>query len=438
MPAAFPESIEFATHRKNLRILAGLRAVAFVAQVTAILVTYNLLNIVLPVASMVATAALLVAFNIWCLYRLRSPRPVPLAELFIGLIVDVGVLTAQLYFSGGTANPFVSFYMLPVIIGAVMLSAAYAWAIYGLTLACYLGLAVAVLNQPMPDMPGMNMPLVSRFNLHMHGMMLGYAVSAGVLVFVITRIRENLAARDRELDAVKTQALQEEHIVRLGLLAAGAAHELGTPLTTLSVILNDMRHLPLPKRKGEFIADVATMQAQVERCKGIVSGILASTGQMRGEGGERQPIGTFLLAICEAWKVANPNADFKHRIVSINAPILADKVIAQAVVNLLDNAWEASNICSSRAVRLDAATQGDAILITVEDEGPGFDKAVTGHIGAPYVTTKDETNRGRGLGLFLVANTMRMLGGTLETENLKQGARVRLRFPLEAIRVADA
>lgn len=426
------ETIDADTHRRNLRVLAALRAAAFVAQVAAIYVTYGVLDIVLPVMAMLAAAAVLVVFNVWCLYRLRSPKPVQVTDLFIGLVVDIGVLTAQLAFSGGTANPFVSFYMLPVIIGAMMLSARLAWIVYGLTLVGYVGVAIAALNTRMPVMAGMDMPLVSRFNLHMNGMMLGYAVSAGLLVFIVTRIRDNLAARDHELDAARTRALQEEHIVRLGLLAAGAAHELGTPLTTLSVILNDLESLPLPKRKGELAADIATMQAQVQRCKGIVSGILASTGRTRGEGGERRPLDAFIADICDGWQTANPSARLEHSITTGDVAVLADKVIAQAVVNLLDNGREAG----SGSLALDARIDGGDIVIAVSDDGPGFDAAVASQIGNPYVSTKGAD--GRGLGLFLAANTLRVLGGRLETENLISGACVRLRLPLAAIEVSDA
>ncbi len=437
--APLPETIEAATHRKNLRILVTLRGAAFCAQAVAILVASYGFSIVLPVTAMFGVAAILVAFNLYSLYRLRSAAQVRVGDLFIGLVADIGVLTAQLAFSGGTANPFVSFYMLPVIIGAVMLSARYAWAIYGLTLLGYCVLAVMSFNAPMPKMPGMEMPgmamtgLVDRFNLHMHGMMLGYALSAGLLVFVITRIRANLQARDAELIAVRTQALQEDHIVRLGLLAAGAAHELGTPLTTLSVILNDLRDLPLPRRKADLLGDVDTMQNQVDRCKAIVSGILASTGQTRGEGGESRSLPAFIEGLSALWRASHPSAELSVTAALDDIPILADRVIEQAVLNLLDNAYEASQRRGSGFVGLAAVTKDDTLILDIEDRGDGFDAEVMTRIGLPYATTK--MGDGRGLGLFLAGNTLRVLGGRLDIQNRDDGARVRLTLPLAAIRL---
>ena len=115
-----------------MRVLMGLRAAYFVAQVTAILIASEVFSLVIPVGGMLSLAAVLAVFNLYSLYRLRAAKPIKEVDLFAGLVIDVLVLTGQLYFSGATANPFVSFYMLPVIIGAVMLSTRLAWMIYGL------------------------------------------------------------------------------------------------------------------------------------------------------------------------------------------------------------------------------------------------------------------------------------------------------------------
>src|SRR6185369_11629500 len=110
----------------------------------------------------------------------------------------------------------------------------------------------------------------------------------------ISRINANLRRRDARLAALRQRAAEEDHIVRMGLLASGAAHELGTPLSTISVILSDWRQIRSVTRNRELAGDVAEMQAQIERCKSIVSGILMSSGQARGEGTIRTSIRHFL------------------------------------------------------------------------------------------------------------------------------------------------
>jgi two-component system, sensor histidine kinase RegB len=332
-----------------------------------------------------------------------------------------------------------------------MLSARPAWLIYGLTILCYAALAIADLYRPMPaqmagqmagmaDMPGMRMPgLVDRMALHMHGMMLGYAVCAAVLVFMISRVRANLRARDEEVARLRTQALEQEHLMRLGLLTAGAAHELGTPLTTLSVIIKDWRDLGVPKARAERDEELATLDAQVLRCKAVISDILAASGQTRGEDTSSQPLKPFLAAICETWRGRHPDAAFDLRLDVGEQSIAADKVFEQSLINLLDNAFEASQSNGSTAVSLRAGVTAGRLLIEVGDRGPGFAPQILTGLGKPFLTTKDDgSGRPRGLGLFLVRNTAQALSGDLTIAGDATGARVRLEIPLASIGVGDA
>ncbi|CAL4869448.1 Sensor histidine kinase RegB (plasmid) [Asticcacaulis sp. MM231] len=445
-------AIDQTANRQNLRVLINLRGMAFCAQMIAIFVTYYGLSIVLPVTYMVLTASVLAVLNLYSLHRLHVLKPVSNLDLFLGLVVDVLVLALQLHFSGGTSNPFVSFFMLPVIIGAVMLSAVYAWSIYGITLLAYLALAVAGMGHPMPqmmDMPGMEgtghaaSSLIDHSSLHMNGMMLGYGICAGALVYMITRIRNNLRTRDTELEAMKAQALEESHIIRMGLLSAGAAHELGTPLTTLSVILQDWHDLPLPRKKSDLKADIQTMQMQVSRCKAIVSDILTSSGDARGEGAGVQTLEAFLRETADTWRLSHPEASLTTEITVPAVDVVADRVIQQALTNLLDNAQEAVTSAGAAGIRFTARLEDEHVIIAVRDHGPGFTQDILDRLGQPYVTTKGATGKGhgRGLGLFLVTNTVRKLGGTFQAGNdiSKDGSLlggvVTLTLPLDAIRM---
>jgi len=438
------QSIEEETRRRNLRFLMGLRTAAFCGQLTAIFACNIGLGIVLPVTDMVLVASLLVLFNLYSFLRLRSVRPIGQLDVGLGLVIDVCVLALQMNFSGGTANPFVSFFMLPVILGAVMLSARQAWLIYGLTILCYAALAVADLHRPMPvgraNMPGMIMPgLIDRMALHMHGMMLGYAICAAVLVFMISRIRANLRARDEEVARLRTQALEQDHLMRLGLLTAGAAHELGTPLTTISVIIKDWQDLGVPKAKAERDGELDTLHNQVLRCKAVISDILAASGQTRGEDTSSQPLRPLLAGICDNWRARHPGAVLDVRLDVGDQPIAADKVFEQSLVNLLDNAFEASQAAGSGAVTLAAGLVKDRLAIDVSDRGTGFAPHILASLGTPFVTTKDDgRGRPRGLGLFLVRNTAKALSGELIIgRDAAGGASVRFEIPLAAIGVSD-
>ncbi|HWU48601.1 MAG TPA: ATP-binding protein [Asticcacaulis sp.] len=430
------QSIEDAANRKNLRILLALRGMAFCVQVGLIAVAVYGLGIVLPFGLMLAAAALLIVFNLWSVWRLRQPKPVHDLDLFAGLVVDVLVLAVLLDLSGATSNPFVSFFMLPVILGAVMLSPLRAWLLYGLTLICYAALAIAAALQTTPMIMDMaddavrkDAPMVDMSALHMNGMMLGYAVCAGALVFLIARIRANLRLRDQEVADLKAQRQEQEHLSRLGLLTAGAAHELGTPLTTASVILKDWQDLGAPEGV-EREADIAALQAQIGRCKAIISDILATSGQTRGEGAQKTALDAFVAGVAEAWRGRHPDTPFDLDIRLDAVQIAADKALEQALVNLLDNAAEAS----SGGLRLHGYTQGEALNLVVSDHGPGFAPDILAAVGQPYLTTKTG-DAPRGLGLFLAANTARALGGRLEARNLARGAEVALILPVNSLRI---
>ena len=263
---------------RNLQQLIQLRWIAVVGQVATILVVQYGLGIALPLQPMFAVLAALVLFNLashlWC----RRHTQVSHAALLVGLLVDVASLTVQLYLSGGIANPFVFLFLLQVVIGTVLLRSPGSWVIAAAAALCVVGLAAV----PAPLQLAVE-PARGLADHYVQGLLVCFLLIAGLLVVFITRIGGILRERDARLAELRQRAVEEEHIVRIGLLASGAAHELGTPLSTLSVILGDWQHLPTMASDGELHNDVLEMQAQVARCKSIVTNILMAAGETRAE-----------------------------------------------------------------------------------------------------------------------------------------------------------
>ncbi len=135
-------------------------------------------------------------------------------------------------------------------------------------------------------------------------MLVCFALDAALLVFFVTRINRNLRERDARLATLRQRAAEEDHIVRIGLLASGAAHELGTPLATLSVILGDWRRMPVLAADPELVGEIDAMEAEVQRCKAILTGILVSAGEARGESAALTTLHTFLDDFVEDWREA--------------------------------------------------------------------------------------------------------------------------------------
>ena len=421
-------SVEHAASRINMVQLITLRWFAVVGQISTIAFVSIGLRIPLPTPQMLMVLACLIAFNIGSQLRWHEGSPVSNRELFLALLVDVASLTALLYFSGGASNPFAFLYLLQVILSALLLEAWTTWVIVALASAALAGLSVWSVPLTLPPDNDLGF-----FSLYVQGMIICFVLNASLLVVFITRINANLRSADGLLADLRQRAAEEEHIVRMGLLASGAAHELGTPLATLSVILGDWRRMPEFRTSPELLDEITEMETQLLRCKAIVSGILMSSGETRGESSGRTTIRTFLDQLAEEWRASRPVHDFEYRNRLVqDLPVVFDSTLKQMIFNVLDNALEAS----PDWVALEAAREEDTLVLTVSDAGPGFTPDMLAHFGKPYHSTKDKP--GHGLGLFLVVNVSRTLGGTVSASNRSEGgAQVRLTLPLAAVTLVD-
>jgi two-component system sensor histidine kinase RegB len=213
------------------------------------------------------------------------------------------------------------------------------------------------------------------------------------------------------------------------MTASGAAHELGTPLATLAVILGDWRRMPAFTTNAELLQEVIEMETQLKRCKAIVSGILLSAGETRGESSAATTITTFMDGLVEEWRHTRVRAalhydnQFGH-----DMPVVSDSAVKQMIFNVLDNALESS----SQWLHLMVSNEAGDLVLRCSDRGPGFAPATLAHFGKPYNSSKGRP--GGGLGLFLVVNVARTLGGVVTATNSREGgACVTIRLPLTAM-----
>ncbi len=420
------DATEILSGRGNLLQLVQLRWLAVVGQLATILGVQFGLGAELPLAEMFLLVAVLSLFNLasWLRYR-SAAGEIANGELFTGLLVDVALLSALLYYSGGIANPFIFLYLLQVAVGAVLLKSRYIWAMVVLTSACFMVLTRWHLPLILPDLVGPTLSLH-----YIGGLMVCFALNAALLVIFIHRIGRNLRQRDARLADMRQRAAEEEHIVRMGLLASGAAHELGTPLATLAVILGDWSHTP-PLAKDPVLRDeIKMMQLQLQRCKTIVSGILMSAGEARGEAAVATTLYLFLDQLVDEWRSARPTQVLDYeRSGLLDRPIISDSALKQMVGNVLDNGIDAA---PSTPLQLRVECTADWLILNVRDAGPGFSPEMLTNFAKPYSSTKGRP--GSGLGLFLSVNVARTLGGRIEANNMATGgAEVVIKLPLAAL-----
>ena len=427
-PQAAAANVEFAAGHKNMLQLIELRWIAVIGQITTIAAAMLIFRIELPLVHMLQVLACLIAFNVASHLRWHERRPVSNGEMFMALLVDVASLTVLLYLSGGITNPFAFLYLLQVILSAVLLEVLWTWTIVLVTLGCMAGLAMYAqpLALPFDHARGI-------FSLYIQGLLVCFGLVAALLVMFMSRISDTLRQKAAQLALLRQHAVEEEHIVRMGLLASGAAHELGTPLATVSVILGDWKRMPQFRNDPVLLEEITEMQTQLQRCKSIVSGILLSAGEARGESAVRTTIRSFLDGLAAAWQGSRPVRSFQYNNqIAADLPVASDSALKQTIDNLLDNALDAS----PDWVGLDAGIVDGVLTIVVSDRGPGFAPAMLGQIGKPYQSTKPEP--GHGLGLFLAVNVVRKLGGAVSAVNRKEGgAQVTLTLPLSSIELEE-
>lgn len=414
---------------RNMLLLAQLRWLAVIGQLVTIAIVEWGMGVNLPLAWLLLAPAGLVFVNLASLPILRRRRGASNPELFLALLVDVAALTWMFSLTGGVTNPFAPLYLLQVVLGAVLLAPAYAWALIAITSLCTVGLSQFFWPLDLP--PAQQGEL---FSLYLQGSLVCFVLISVLLVLFVTRISQNLKDRDAYLADLRQQAAEQVHIVRMGLLASGAAHELGTPLASLSVILSDWRRVPALAKNGELAGDMAVMQAEVDRCKAIVTGILMSAGEARGEAPERTTLSAFLHDVVATWRASHEGIVVELREgADADPPIISDTALKQVFAALFDNAVEAG----AKRVELSSALARGELSVTIADDGRGFAPRILEHLGRPYESTKAKA--GSGLGLFLLVNVLRTLGGTVSAANRPEGgAEVRLSLPLHALAPAES
>jgi two-component system sensor histidine kinase RegB len=420
-----PPSANGAIAAANLRQLVQLRTVAVVGQ-TAALVVAQALGVALPVVPILFVIAFLAVVNVVTGRRLRGGRAVTSGDVLAHLMVDLAAFSALILASGGDENPFRSIYLLHAVLMGLLLPVRVAVGGTLVVLVAYT--LVGHFAAPLHFASGAPLPS----SLLHWGEWASFALTAGVTVWFVVRTVATLREHDRLLSEARQKAIADDAVVRVGTLAAGAAHELGTPLATMAVVVGEMRHGPRAV-DGATAQDVEILAAQIDACRRTLSGLLAAAGQTRAEGGGREPVDRFVAAVADRCRTAHPGATITCRCDGAQpAPeIFVERSLQQAVLNLIDNAVDAS----PDAVEVEGHWTDDELRLSIRDRGAGIPDDLLGRLGKEMFTTKSE-GRGNGLGLVLAATTVGRLGGTIRWQNRPEGgARVDVLLPLRALTV---
>ncbi len=328
----------------------------------------------------------------------RRMKPVTAGELFVYLHLDILALALLLFFSGGASNPFVSLLLLPLVIAALLLPVGQVWVMTAVTVALY-----TLLMFHYRPLPGMLTCYSPGFQAHLWGMWLVFTISALLIAGFVARLAAALRIRDRQVAQLREQALRDEQILSLGLFAAGAAHELGTPLSTIAVLAREMEYRL--DGDAELRADLGTLRQQVNACKAILGDLLRNAN-LAADRETTQPLDTLLEQIRHRWQLLRPGIPLQMRCTGPWPPptVVAPQAISQTLINLLNNAADAS----PQRVDLEGRWEAGRVVIEIRDQGAGLTPEVAHYAGKAFFSTKED---GLGIGLLLANAALERLGG---------------------------
>ncbi|MCP3719524.1 ATP-binding protein [Paraburkholderia sp. CNPSo 3281] len=390
--------------RVNLSHLFWLRSLAIIGQLCTIAFVQLFIGVQLPLPAMLFVIAMEVAFNGVTWLRVTQDRPESNLELFGQLWVDLGALSALLFLSGGTTNPFVSLYLPSLAIAAAVLPWYLTAWLAAFAVACYvlLGFDNVPLNLDNP---------ANLFDYYRAGMWVNFMVSVCLIVWFVARMSRALRQRDTALGDAQQRLLRDERAVALGVQAATVAHEIGTPLSTIAMLTEELRDVARTDEGLEpYAADLELLDKQISLC----TSALARLRSRASSTGARQVVSEWLGPFVEQWRLRHPHVKFE---LLDNGPgdfALDDTVaVGQILTILLDNAARASR--DFVTLRAYAAARAGYVDFEVCDAGPGIPSSLRASLGAAPV---DSTQGGHGVGLYLAFSSAARLGGSIELNDV--------------------
>lgn len=396
-----------------LRLLSHLRWLAVAGQSAAVLLVTAVMHIALPVAPLWAGIAALALFNVYASWRSRRAARAGDAEVFAHVLVDIAVLAWLVAWSGGVENPFSSLFLLPIALSILALGGIWIWATAAASVA---GFATAALVAvPLPHVHG---AFGDAFGLHKLGMLVTFAVSVAVVLIFFTRMASAWRQSEREVAALRERFARDEGIVALATHAASVAHELNTPLGTLTLMVEDMAADADGVRRDEL----ATMRALIDDCRDRVRE-LASPADRDSDAG------IDLDRVIDRWRLVRPAVDLRRSGSAAGLGRL-DPAVGHLIQALLNNAADASGQAGQSRVDLHIEAAGQGMAASIRDYGSGMRFAQAVLPATLFRTSKPD---GMGIGLALSHATVERLGGTLSMQAATDGPGVVVSFHLPVV-----
>jgi two-component system sensor histidine kinase RegB len=404
--------------RVNVAWLLRLRWAQAAGQAATIALVALLLDVELPLVPLWGIVLAGFVSNIVLEVYFRDPRPVKEWQLAAIMAVDVALLTMLLWLTGGPLNPFGFLYLVQIALATVLLHAALTWTLVGLS---FLGFGLLLAN---------HRPLAIPDHTRMVGMWVALGVSSAFIVHFLLRVLDSLAQREDELASARNLAARQERLAALATMAAGAAHELSTPLGTVALVAKELEHQLTKQGDPQLVEDAKLIREQVGRCRVILDQMAGSTAAA-GEGIESRTVGEILEDSLSNVRRAPPvKLDVPRDVAALTVKLPA-RAMSQALRSLITNAQDASD--GGGEVEVTAVLAAGKLVIDVADQGAGMPSEILARVGEPFFTTKPP-GQGMGLGIFLARAVFESVGGNILIESGPgRGTRVSIVVPTEVV-----
>ncbi len=349
------------------------------------------------------------ASNLLLVAWTRRSHELPERGMAAVIIIDVAVLTVLLAYASGSLNPFTSLYLLHIAIAAMVLRPLGTGAV---VVVCLIAYGMLTLNQP-------HMAQAPHLQMHLAGMWAAFAITGPLLAVSLVQIRRALDRYDTQLAEAHAQAERNHKLISLATLAAGAAHELATPLGTIAVVARELE-LRGARIDARIFSDAQLVRQEVDRCTAILRQLSVSAGEGTGETAQSMTVRDLLRRSIEGTGACLEESDALE--ISLHVP---PDLLRRALRGLVRNA-----VLASAEVTVQALQSDRAVEVRITDAGPGIPAALLDRIGEPFFTTRP-VGQGMGLGVFFAREVCRALGGDVwltSTEGAGTTAHIQLPF----------
>lgn len=392
--------------KQNLSRLCAIRCILLAVQCAALSYAY-VIELPLAYAPIVIIQLLGLTIIVLSFWRAHpaTPWPVTEVEFLCHLLIDAVLLCLMLYLTGGASNPLVSLLLIPLTISAALLPPRYTRVITAFSLLSY----TTLLYYYIPVDILSTHHATSRISPHLAGMWFTFVLSALLITYFITQMAKTLRRQEKHLQKNREETLRDEQVLAVASLAAGAAHDLGTPLSTMRVLLTELENETCGDKA--LNEDIKLLGTQVQRCKtSLLSLVNTAQDQMANE---EVVIETpnFIEQLLDSWRTLRPEVKLAVDVADDVAGTSLQNTpsLAQALMNLFDNAAEVSELIEIAVMR-----EKRELRIVIRDHGPGVSEELLNQIGHSLL---QQSEHGLGLGLFLTHATIERIGGSIQLEN---------------------